>query len=86
MDVVIKSGVREYVVESSVIDNNILHAKYRIEKGPNYQKNLSAFYELRERHAVCIIDDINHDVRLISYNSIVDYKEMQLVDITVALA
>ena len=86
MDVVIKSGVREYVVESSVIDNNILHANYKIDKGSNYQNNVTSFYELREKPCTCIIDNAEYSVRLISYNSIIDYKEMQLVDITLALA
>ena len=86
MYVVIKSREKEYAVESAVIDNDVLHANYKIEKGPSYQTNVSDFYELREHPCSCIIDDAEHNVRLISYNSIVDYKEMQLIDITVALA
>jgi hypothetical protein len=86
MIVVIKSEKHEYATECADLIDKVLHAKVKIEKGSNYQKNVGAFYELREHPCTCVIDDVKRDVRLISYNSITDYKEMQLIDITVALA
>ena len=86
MVVAIKSEKSEYTIENAVLTDKVLHGKVKIEKGSNYQKNVGNFYELREHPCICVIDDVEHKVRLISYNSIVDYKEMQLIDITVALA
>ena len=86
MILAIKSEKHEYAVDDAELIDKILRGKIKIEKGSNYQKNVSAFYEMREQPALCVIDDVEHNVRLISYNSITDYKEMQLIDITVALA
>ncbi len=86
MFAVIKSDKHEYTVDDVELVDNVLRGKVKIEKGTKYQKNVGSFYELREYPCICVLDDVEHDVRLISYNSIIDHKEMQLIDITVALA
>ena len=86
MIVAIKSGGHQYKTKSAELIDNVLHAKIEIGKGSNYQKNVAAFYEIREQPSVCVIDGVEHDVMIISYNSIVDYKEKQIIDITIALA
>ena len=85
MIAVIKSDNCSYEAQYDNIKNNVINATVNFKKGKSYLTELENFYKLREHPCCCVIDGVGYDVKLLSYNSIDDYKAMQIIDITVAL-
>lgn len=78
-------NARCYDVSFTQMLDDKIYCLYRIDKGDNYQSNVTDFYELRNIATRCELSSVHYDIASIAYESFVDFKSYQMIDVVLSV-